>query len=137
MGYKYFIQLSTLLFSVMSVFSSEFDLMDNEIIIDYNHEIPMHKYFSDEFNLSINLLTKDRFIAGSVTKNINPVSTEVNHFEIYGINDEPNQVYFNGEPLYYLNWFYDHEKQMIGVVNIDHDITEDFIIEWTDDAEFD
>ncbi len=124
------------IFAVFAItaFSSEFDLIDNEIILDYNHEIPIHKYNSEEFDIMINILTKDKFIAGSVIKNTNPKSSGINHFEIYGVEDEPEQVYFNGEPLYYLNWIYDHEKQMINIVNIDHDITEDFIIEWKDET---
>ncbi len=125
------------IFAVFAItaFSSEFDLIDNEIVLDYNHEIPIHKYNSEEFDIMINILTKDKFIAGSVIKNTNPKSSGVNHFEIYGVEDEPEQVYFNGEPLYYLNWIYDHEKQMINIVNIDHDITEDFIIEWKDETD--
>lgn len=98
-------------------------------MLDYNHDLPIHKYNSEEFELSINILTKDKFIAGSVIKNLNPKSKEVNHFEIHGVHNEPLQVYFNGEQLYYLNWMYDHEQQMINIVNIEHDITENFIIE--------
>lgn len=104
-------------------------------MLDYNHDLPIHKYNSEEFELSINILTKDKFIAGSVIKNLNPKSKEVNHFEIHGVHNEPLQVYFNGEQLYYLNWMYDHEQQMINIVNIEHDITENFIIEWQDDKE--
>lgn len=117
-----------------TAFSSEFDLIDNQIVIDYNHEIPVHKYISEELDIMINILTKDRFISGSIIKNTNPKSSEVNHFEIYGVEYEPEQVYFNGEPLNYFNWIYNHDKQMINIVNIEHDIIEDFIIEWKDET---
>jgi hypothetical protein len=120
---------------ISSVLSSEFDLVNNEILIDYNQDYPIHDFESKEFGLNVKILTKDNFIAGSVSHKNNPKSSEVNHFEIYGVDIEPTQVYFNGEPLYYLNWIYDHERQMINIVNIEHDITQDFIIEWSDELD--
>ncbi len=113
-----------------------FDFFDQEIVIDYEPTQSKDSFISSDHNIQIDLYQENNYIEANSYINLESRSEQVKHFTIFNVFNEPDKIFFNDVQLEYLNWYYNHDEHSIEIVNIDHDISNSFIIEWSDDDVF-
>ncbi len=136
MKISYPIQILFGLILTLGIQGSKIDLYDNELHIDYQPENEIENFTSKMYNLNIELITKNNFVEALIDHEKIPdqdiiiPKCPITDVKVFGIYNEPSEVFFNNEKLNYLNWYYLPEEKIIEIVDINYDISYDFNISW-------
>ncbi len=136
MNNKFKISVLVGLMSILGIKCSKVDLFGSELEIVYNPENNYDTFISKNYNLEIELFTEENYIHGVINNETNETNeikynkALYNEIKIHEVLEEPSEVYFNDGKLEYLQWYYLPEENILEIVNIESDISLDFVIWW-------